>query len=571
MRHFLNDIEIAPRNLIEIGVISDFTDRPSELELNVDKLVLPREGMTIIQQHIASQGVFEGIPYRVEMQPGISIEYFVDLTEEAIFRSYEIEVKIKKRKGKDQFFERADGTSFELMAKKGVQFDFIDVPYIIVKDNLVEVGLSLGISIFVMTKELIQAIKDLAASISALIQAVTPNATVPPLPPLGAILSLVVVVLAQLAYTIAILIALLKLAQQFFELIFPKVRYFKASKVKELILKGCQYLGFGFDSTLLNSISGLTVLPVPLVKEKKSIFDYIQNDLNFAFTKGYPTAQDTTPLLGDLIRAVERQFNAKTRVINGVVYIERRDFWQNLSSNMILPALALQDPRQDEYILNTNEVWKRYYIRYQLDYSDVHTLDFYDPTDAEYSTEPANVINADLVSIKGLDEVIIPFALGVRKNGLNWLEKLAKGFFEIIDGLTGLFGGGTNYAGQIQNRIGVLVVSQQFYSITKLLYTIGGKQPANYEQYLAAKYLWSKYHYINQIQLNDYLIRSDIQTAISPTDFINLLNNNYADVNGTVVEVLRIEWIDEKSMAKITYKEPFDYADGKVTTLVINE
>jgi hypothetical protein len=566
MRHFLNDIEIAPRNLFDIGVISDFTDRPSELELNVDKLILPREGMSIIQQHIATQGVFEGIPYRVEMEPGISLEYYVDLTEEAVFRSYEIEVKIKRRKGKDQFFERADGTSFELMAKKGVQFQFIDIPYVIIKDNQLEVGLSLGISIFVLTKELAQSIQALGQLTAAFLASLGVSGS-----SFGLIASLALQVLLQVAYTIAILIALLKLAQSFFELIFPKVRYFQASKVKELILKGCQYLGFGFDSTLLNSISGLTLLPVPLVKEKDSIFDYLQNDLNFAFTKGYPTAQDTTPLLGDLIRAVENQFNAKTRVINGVVFIERRDFWQNLSTNAILPALALQDQREDQYILNTNEIWKRYYIRYQLDYSDTHTLDFYDPTDAEYSTEPLNVLNADLVSIKGLNEVIIPFALGRRKEGLNWLEKLAKGFFEVIDGLTGIFGGGTNYAGQIENRIGVLIVSQQFYSITKLLYTIGGKQPANYENFLAAKNLWQNYHYINQIQLNDYLIRNDIEATISPSDFINLLNNNYADVNGIVVEILRIEWIDEKSIAKITYKEPFDYADGKVSTLVINE
>ncbi len=35
-------------------------------------------------------------------------------------------------------------------------------------------------------------------------------------------------------------------------------------------------------------------------------------------------------------------------------------------------------------------------------------------------------MNYDLVSIKGLNEVDIPFALGQRKAKLNWLEKLAK-------------------------------------------------------------------------------------------------------------------------------------------------
>jgi hypothetical protein len=33
MKHFLNNIEVTPRNVLTIGVESDFTDRP---ELEVD-------------------------------------------------------------------------------------------------------------------------------------------------------------------------------------------------------------------------------------------------------------------------------------------------------------------------------------------------------------------------------------------------------------------------------------------------------------------------------------------------------------------------------------------------------
>ena len=570
MRHYLNDIEIAPRNLLDIGVISDFTDRPSELELNIDKLVLPREALSIIQGHIQSQGVFEGIPYRVEMSQGISLDYYVDLTEDAIFRSYEIEVKIKRRNAKDSFFDRASGTSFELMKKKGVQFQFIDVPYVLIRDNQAEVGLTLSISLYVMTKELISAIKDLAIATADFINAFTPNAGAPSFDT-GDIIALGLKAVAQLVYTAAILVALIKLAQQLFDILFPKLRYYKACKVKELLSKGCQYLGYSFQSTLLDGISGLTILPVPIVKEKRSIFEYLENDLNFSFTKGYPTAQDTTPMLADLLTAMENQFNARTKVINGVVQLERRDYWQNFSTAQILPALVIQDERQDEYTLNTSEVWKRYYIHYQVDYSDLHTLDFYDPTDAEYSTEPTNVINPDLVSIKGLNDVNIPFALGTRKEKLTWVESYAKFLFASIDEITGVFGGGTNLTGSITNRIGVLKLSQQFYGTTKLLYLIGQKQPANYTNFLAAKELWNKYHFINQIQLNDFQIRNDVQTTISTLDFVTLLDNNYAEIEGEVCEILRIEYLDERSRAVISYKRPFNYADGKVSTLVINE
>jgi hypothetical protein len=568
MRHFLNDIEIAPRNLLDIGVVSDFTNRPDELSLNVDKLILPREALDIIQNHLQTQGVFEGIPYRVEMAQGVVLQYYVDLTENAIFRDFEIEVTIKRRIAKDSFFDQADGTSFELLAAKGVQFQFIDVPFLIVRDNLEESFVQLAISTYVMTKELIQAAKDLGTAITDFIQATVGS----PIPPLGAIISLGIKVIIQAAYTAAVLIAVGELATQLIQVYFPNVRYLKACKVKELISKGCQYLGYQFQSNLLDNFSGATILPVPLTKEKVSIFDNLSNSLSgTAFTKGYPTAQDSTPTLGSLISAIETQCNAETKVVNGIVQLERRDYWQNLTPNAIIPALVLQAERQDEYTLNTSDIWKRYFIHYQYDLSDIHTMDFFDPTDAEYSTEPANVVNADLVSIKGLQDVNIPFALGVRKNNLNFIEKTAKVFFVIIDEVSTLFGSGTNFAGSIDDRIGMLQISQQFFTQTKFLYLIGNKQPANYTSFVSASALWNKFHFINQIQLYQFQVRSDVRTRISESDFVDLLNNNYATINGVRCEILRIEYIDEKSYSTINYRQPDTYATGKVTTLTINE
>ena len=244
MRHFINNIPISPRNVLEIGINTDYTGNPNLLNIDTDKIILPREGKDIILNHIATRGVFEGIPYKIETNGGVTLEYFVDLTEGAIYRDYEVEVKIKKVKGNDIFFENADGLSFELMNTNGVNFNFIDIPYLIIPENQVESGISLAISIFVMTKESIQATKDLATAVSNLIEATTPNASVPPVPPLGEIISLTARALAQLAYVLAVYTALIKLANQMFELIFPKVREYKGATIKELIQKGCQFGAF---------------------------------------------------------------------------------------------------------------------------------------------------------------------------------------------------------------------------------------------------------------------------------------------------------------------------------------
>ena len=134
MKHFLNNIEISPRNRNEIGVVADFSGNPEFVQLNVDSVILPREANELIRNHISNVGLFEGIPYDVETS-GVTLQYYVDLIDGVKVRDHEIEVKLKKRNALDNFKERADGTTFELMLKKGVIFDTNKVPFFVIKDN----------------------------------------------------------------------------------------------------------------------------------------------------------------------------------------------------------------------------------------------------------------------------------------------------------------------------------------------------------------------------------------------------------------------------------------------------
>ena len=143
MRHFLNGVEIAPKNLEEIGFVSDFTDNPDIDKMSVESVILPREAKKIIEEHIQNVGLFEGIPYQVDSD-GVLIEYYVDFLSGIKIRDHEIEVKLKKRKSIDDFFERAKGSSFEILNTNGVQFTSHDVPYFVIPDNQFETSLQLG-------------------------------------------------------------------------------------------------------------------------------------------------------------------------------------------------------------------------------------------------------------------------------------------------------------------------------------------------------------------------------------------------------------------------------------------
>lgn len=576
MKHFLNDVQIAPRNLDEIGFKSTWSDNITvadrdsrELELNVDVIVLPNEAKDIIQNWIAQNGVFQGIPYRVELSNGKSVEYYVDLMEGAKYRTYDISVKIKRQKAKDNFYQLARDTSFESFAFQGVQFSTFNVPYIIVPPNQVELGITLSISVFVMGKAVIEALTKTSELTAELIASTIPSVGVGVVTNVGAIVLAAAKLAIQVTYTLLLIVALKKLTDQLKELIFPKVRNFKACKIKDLIEKACAFYGYTFKSTLLDSYSGLTLLPVPIVPElykgKKSIFQYLQNDLDFAFTKGYPTSQDTTPTLWALIESMETMFNAKSRVVDGLVQLEHDQYFKQNASVQINASLAIQDKRQDEYELNTFDSWKRYYLHYQTDYSDLFTLDNFDGTDTEYSTEPVNVLDKNLVTIQGLQDRPIPFALATRKTELNFIEKRAKDLFKLIDTLAN-----TSYQSAIDARVGVMTITNQFYGVTKLMYTVNGKQQSDYMTKLSPDVLFSNYHYSNQIQLNGYKIRENIKVLMNDEIYVNLLNNNWAEVDGVLCELLSLEYKDRDSYATITYREPFDYASVHTKTIKVD-
>lgn len=593
MRHFLNGIEISPRNRDSIGVISDFTGNPDVLSLNTDSLILPREAGQIIKNWIQTNGLFLSIPYKVEMDGGISLDYYIDLCDSSnkpTIRQHEVEVKLKKVNGLDDFRSRANGTSFELIVKQmGLSyFETKKVPYFVVKDNSAEIALSLSITLYIMVREAIDAALEASKAIQDLVNASTPIIGASVAGPVvstnvGAIISAAIMAAARVAYFAALVIAIINLASQLFKIIFPIKRYLKGIYYKELFEKGCQFLGYQFSSTLFNNNPGWMLLPVPLMKQNgQSIFQTLLNDLTGAFNKGYPTASDTVGLFGDFITECENQFNAKIFIIENTVHFERRDWLQSISTTPIDPSMSIQADRDDAFTYNVEEVWKRYYIHYQIDFTDLHTCEgkAYDIHDAEFSCENALPIpTGSKEIIKGLNEVSINFAIGANKDKLSFIEEFFLPIAKAIDFITNLFtfGNGTNYQGQIQDRKDALKISQQYFSITKSLYVRpNGNDKVlldsnKFDSHYSAKALWDKFHLINQIQVNSYIIKENVRCRLRQQDFVNLQSNNFVLINGvTPAEILKIEWIDEKSDAQITFKELSNWADGKVSTLIIN-
>lgn len=543
MKHFLNGLEIAPRNIDDIGISVDYSNDVQQESLNITNIVIPMEGRNIVMNHLSNIGISEGIPYEISFA-NKKLPYYIDLVDSLKIRSNEVEVKVKQRYAHDNFIENADSLTFDFLNTK-IAIPTHDVKYRIMQQEPLFKSIVISVTIYSISRTLQDQIREIAKTAKEFSSAIT----YAPFAVQGKIIEAGIQLSIQIAYLAVLVYQVKKLAEQLKELIFPKTRLLKASKVVDLLTIGCKHLGYTFKSSIFNGeYKNLAVVSTPQNKQKKGILDYLESELNFAYNTGYPTISDTTPTLGSLIKAMQSMFNAKIKVRNKVVEFERWDFWLSEAQGTVNLALPIQDDALDEFEIDTERMFKRYLISYQTDFSDMTTLDNYNNTSSEYSAERQNTINQDLNLLKGLTSVAIPFAKAKRKTFVNWIEKQ---YIKLLKEIDSNFG--TNYA-NTKGTFGIMEVTSQFFSVSKLIFVdAGGKMSA--DDKLFPTYLWEKFHNVNDPNLYSWIKRSKVPCAMSEAQFLALLDNNYAKINGASCEIVNLEYLPMQNRALLDYKQ----------------
>lgn len=542
MKHFIKGKEVTPRNLEDIGISVDFSKDVQQESINIDSVIIPLEGKKIVMDHLNTIGISEGIPYEIQFG-NKKLPYYIDLLESLKVRSDEVEVRIKQRYAHDNFIENADSLTFDyLNSLKALQT--YDLKYRIIQQEPLFKSLVITTTIYAISRTIEDQVRELAKTSKEFASVVAYG-----LSATGKIIEASIQLGIQIAYLGVMAYQIKKLASDLREVMFPKTRKFKACKVIDLLKDGCSHLGYTFKSTILEGeYKNLAVVSTPQNREKKGILEYLESDLNFAFNTGYPTITDSTPTLGSLIKAMQTMFNAKIKVRNKIVEFERWDYWIDQAQGSIKVALPIQDDAVDEYEIDTERNFKRYMIQYQTDFSDLTTLDDYANTVGEYSAERKTIINQDLNLIKGLTNAQIPFARAKRKTFINWLERQYLACLKAIDETFG-----TNYA-NTKSPFGIMEVTSQYFSISKLVLIDGGGKMFSNEK-MFPSYLWDKFHSINNPNLYSWIIRKKVPTAMTEEEFIQLLDNNYAQINGTQCELLNMEYLPMQNRAVIDYKQ----------------
>ena len=556
VKYYLAGKEIQPRNRQELAVKIDWENK-QDLTASFTNLDLVNEDVNIITSHIRQGNIFEGIPLLMQAD-NFSINLVADTVDNLTINSCNTaSVGIYQEQGRDWLEEVAEGITFRYLASKGAftSADYVPVPYILnfVPDN--QMLIITALSIYSITRDINDTIDKIAKLTADLKNAITPIVTVgvgaTTGPNIGGIIMLALNTLSNIAYLVAMAVALKNLIEELLDQVFPPKRYVFGMKIKSLFEKGCNDLELQFQSTLIDNLGDRVI--VPTLSQKGPLFPRPNIEVN-----AFPKAGSAIDNFADFIGVMMQMFNADFRIKDGVLRFEQKEYWKQKSQYTIPSTFIDQDNLSNPYKYNSSEIVSNYNISYLFDSSDENTLDNKGRV-FQAVTDVNTVKNRKHLKLKGLTQVTIPFALGTRKSDFTDVEKALKGLFNVVDVLAKLFRLPLPST-LITSRLGSLSLSNHSTTVPKILQLQGGKLAAQQDVKVGAESLWDGYHYTESFvpvngASNQRVIYEGQDIPFCLEDLDKVLASRFCNTaDGRSAEIKSIEWLPEQEKATISYE-----------------
>ena len=572
----LGGVEIAlPSELLDSFVDASFENGNLQGSIAIEELTFKGLPYSIIKEHIANGlingvGIYEGISFTIEAynkNEGRAVfDGFVDLSDGIEIDDIrgEIRATIKERDGLNVLSDRLASINYQSLYNEGIitDSDFVSLEYtVITPTNFVE-SVLMKITFFIMVRETIVAIRETSKQIAIVagISGSSPSGTI------GAAILAGLYAALLAAYAFALIVQVVSLGRNIFEAYAPSTRSHKLSSLRKLLEKAAEKLGYGFESNIsfLDNVHYL------------ASNQNVDTSLASAFlatpqtvTKGIPNVNDYGYSCEEIYALCFSGFNARFILENDIIkmYTELSPFWDRQA------AYTMPDVLEPSYSYNTNELKSRIAISFQTDLADVYTIQ--DKTGRAYEvvTEPKTVQQDDFVGVKGVEQIQIPLALGSRKNELTPFERLITDIANIIDDVTGILGGGTNFRGQLNFKTGQLKVSDNNHSIPKLIWLEGGRIPSDHRSKFSAKTLWENYLFEKSFVLNagrrQRKLFTNNKVPFGFVSFLRVAKNAYIyDIQGNRFKVDSLQWEFLKDYALISGYIEERYTDNLKETYI---
>ena len=223
----------TPANLPEINLSAQWGTREgqTEQEISTSSIDFVLEDAKRLNKHVddglsGGVGIFEGVPYKINLDNQNILDGYIDLTNDAQFIERErVLANIVKTDGADWLNDVADGFSFGYLRENDfiVSSDFETIPYVLnYRPEAFIVG-QLTIALFLLQKELVDGIRQIALESANLVALIPAFNIAGPTIDIGKIVAQSIRLVVQVVYTTAVVVALIQTVKDLINQFFPPV------------------------------------------------------------------------------------------------------------------------------------------------------------------------------------------------------------------------------------------------------------------------------------------------------------------------------------------------------------
>jgi hypothetical protein len=484
----------------DIQLKAAFGSNSNQPSIESDRMELVLDASTKVRNHVQTGGIFEELPAEMDFEGLRILSGFIDTAEE-----YEevnvsfgagneqpttVLAKFKKDDSIQYFTEKIKGVSYGLLYEEGfiTKQDFTTIKTVIRKrTNFTEVAIAL-ITIYLLSKQIDDTVEKLKQTIADISFKYSASVT----SSVSATVYSIALAVIQAAYVVALFALLSKLITQVIQLIAPPKVKNKGIKFRTLLERACEYFGYTFESDI-EELDLYHYLPSKAYDNSKSLTQEVKDffvPIPTANKIGIPSTADYGYLISEMFELCTNLFNGVTNIQDGRVmfYHERNPIWYTLSTYK-----APINFKFETKSYNTEALAQTFLYSFITDASDEWTIENYTGTSYEVKTETGS---GKTGTIKGLKRVDIPLCLPNSKTKLNLIEQMALTLAKVADALTSALGRQSGFAASFQQDFNnILMVSDNQFSVPKIVPLRGGNIPRNHRELLSAKTLYNKYYY----------------------------------------------------------------------------
>jgi hypothetical protein len=560
---------IAPKNWQDIKLKMTFNDN-NQPQIEADEITFVNEQVAVIQNQLDTAGIYSGLDFNIGLVNSttqLSLGGYLDLTTLKWDSPVQCKAKFLQSDSLQLLDDKFRGCSFAYLQSLGeiTPSDYVDVPVIIQKKfDGTEVAMS-SFMLFIIGKTINETFKDTADQLAEAVAGIVPGSVT-----LYVIIKQVLTILYIIAYYALILIGIYKLLQSLRENFIPRLTKYRGIRLKTALEKACAHFGYVLDCDI-EDLYNIVYLPAknnPKVKPNAS-------------DEGIPNPQDFGYNIAEMFQLVFDLTDSKFTIKGKTLYIRNQysEFWKGQSSNILPSHIATES-----FSYNANDLFANTLLHFQYDSSDEHTLPSVNKHADDYSRGTNYQVITDFNNggdqlgkmNKGLKEISMPMALGMRRTRLSTTEEILKVLFTTVDQLIKLLGGGTPLTDAINQNKGALLISQNSFNIAKLVYLDNtGFIPPYHRDYLSATAMYRNYYVYRSFKTNakdnQRVIFNDVKIPMDFERFMAFKDSPFftleADTSpysGKEGKILSLSWNIASDSAQIDFYIEQLYIGDKV-------